>query len=150
MSLPSRIIFAFVATLSGLAPTFANADVGPAPACPTGTIPGYLRGRYCAPIRCENDAQCSDGATCTERSYCLGTRADEDAGSIDVYEGTCSGGDGCDPNARCATERFCGPSGGRGRRNCEVLAPGAQRGAFMPLPLIALALAAVFARRMRR
>lgn len=143
----SRIVFAFVAAFCVLAPTLANADVGPAPACPTGTIPGYLRGRYCAPVRCEADAQCGDDATCTERSYCLGTRADDDAGSIDVYEGTCSGGDTCEPSARCATERFCGPSGGRARRNCEVLAPGTRADAVMPFSLIALALAAVYARR---
>ncbi|MAC25779.1 MAG: hypothetical protein CMN31_29205 [Sandaracinus sp.] len=149
--------FAFAALLAlALAPA-AHADVvGPPPDdCPAGSTPESCHGGpYCAPSRCETDADCADGTVCEARDLCLSTVScagllppdvdpaefDRDAVSTDC--GSCEAG--CAPIAVCVA-----PGGGDGGGCATTPATPASRGAA-PLGLALLALAALATRLRRR
>lgn len=141
-----------VATLGLSCPSLAVADVGPAQPCPVGMTSGYYRGRYCAPVACQTNGDCADGASCEERAFCLGTRTNADTNAtIEVYQGTCEGGQACDANATCAQRRFCGPPSGTVEetqtKDCGVVTPGAST----PTSMLALGIAVLLlVRRSRR
>lgn len=102
-SLSSAALLAGVSLLA----TAARADVGPAPACPTGLTSAYHYGRYCAPVSCSDESDCPGSATCEVRGYCLAER-DRETPGMRAWQGNCDGNQACPSGSTCVREKFCG------------------------------------------
>lgn len=146
------------------APSLAQADVGPAPKCPSGLSSSYDMGRFCAVTECSSDSDCG-AEKCVERPVCVKPR-----GNTFDYEGECNGSCG---SGECLSKKICTvegagapaassagstgagatPTGGTptgGQRSCGCSVPGDDRGwsALVGLGLV-VAAGARLARRRR-
>ena len=166
--------FACLALFGGLD---ARADVvGPPPSvCPEGASPTSCHGGpLCAPLACDETADCAGGTVCKEQPFCVTTVScgglippDADIHDYDRKDArsTCPNGDECTGGATCESVKVCllpwegttsaASSGGTPASSggCSCRVPGVTRNgrASAIAALVAIAAgAALLSRRARR